>query len=264
MKSIISKVRTAISAGLMPYWDIDPEELANSDGSIGPFLNVGVEFKHNEKNADVSIETSQGKEEYAEVPLNLEWTQRLRQLKYSKSLVDLYYSKIINPCVVSTGDIRTMDNVTLSYEAPSCWTLASATCGPNPHYAVFTKKSGNDLSVRAYFGGHLVEMSPNGGVKVNGNSVSVPEGGQHTETSAGVEIFKMYRWGTSYNIHSNLRLWLTYDGHYVQVIPAPSTKGQHCGICGNYNRNPMDELTGRNMEKFDKVQDFVSDWKESC
>merc|ERR1719250_194094 len=32
MKSIISKVRTAVSAGLMPYWDIDPEELANSDG----------------------------------------------------------------------------------------------------------------------------------------------------------------------------------------------------------------------------------------
>ena len=61
-----------------------------------------------------------------------------------------------------------MDNVTYPYTAGSCWTLTSSHCGPNPVYAVFSKKVGNKLAIRAYFGGHSVEISPSGDVKVNG------------------------------------------------------------------------------------------------
>ena len=61
-----------------------------------------------------------------------------------------------------------MDNVTYPYNAGSCWTLTSSHCGPNPVYAVFSKKVGNKLAIRAYFGGHSVEISPSGDVKVNG------------------------------------------------------------------------------------------------
>ena len=99
-----------------------------------------------------------------------------------------------DPCVVTNADVRTLDNVTYSYQPSSCWTLASSACGPTPAYAVFTKtSSAKPLAARVYVGGHLVEFSPNGGgigVSVNGNSVSVQDQGAHTHTENGVEIFK--------------------------------------------------------------------------
>ena len=65
-----------------------------------------------------------------------------------------------------------MDNVTYPYEAGSCWTLTSSHCGPDPVYAVFSKKVGNKLAIRAYFGGHAVEISPSGSVTVNGKIIA--------------------------------------------------------------------------------------------
>ena len=46
----------------------------------------------------------------------------------------------------------------------------------------------------------------------------------------------MFRWGSTFNLYSFLKVWVAYDGNFVEVVPSPSTKGQHCGICGNYNR----------------------------
>ena len=47
--------------------------------------------------------------------------------------------------------------------------MTSSHCGPNPVYGVFTKKVGNKLAVKAFFGGHEVEII-NGNVKINGKS----------------------------------------------------------------------------------------------
>ena len=30
--------------------------------------------------------------------------------------------------------------------------------------------------------------------------------------------------------------------HYEQVIPAPWVKGQHCGVCGNFDGNTKNEM----------------------
>lgn len=54
-----------------------------------------------------------------------------------------------------------------------------------------------------------------------------------------ITFFRIFRWGSTYHVYSSLRVWLAYDGTFVEVIPAPSAKGQHCGICGNYNRNKV-------------------------
>ena len=78
---------------------------------------------------------------------------------------------IVAPCTATIGSVRTMDNVTYPYEAGSCWTLTSSHCGPDPVYAVFSKKVGNKLAIRAYFGGHAVEISPSGSVTVNGKLI---------------------------------------------------------------------------------------------
>lgn len=82
---------------------------------------------------------------------------------------DFINSNFTAPCTTTIGSVRTMDNVTYSYNAGSCWTLTSSHCGPNPVYGVFTKKVGNKLAVKAFFGGHEVEII-NGNVKINGKS----------------------------------------------------------------------------------------------
>lgn len=50
------------------------------------------------------------------------------------------------------------------------------------------------IAMKAYIGGHVVEMTPTGpgsiDVKLNGNALSVSEGSSHSHTVDGVEIMK--------------------------------------------------------------------------
>ncbi|TRY76606.1 hypothetical protein TCAL_03493 [Tigriopus californicus] len=269
MKSIISNVQSAVKAGLLPYWDMDPEDESSSNGDVGPFLNIEATFKNNERNVDIKLESSQGQEEFNDVPLRLNWSKRLRNLKFTNTLKRLFYSRIINPCIATDSTIRTMDNVTYPYEASSCWTLASGHCGPTPTYAVFTKKgSGMPLAAKVFIGGHEVEFTPNGpgdiGITVNGADVSVIDQGEHVHTQDSVEIFKIFRWGSSYHVYSFLKVWVTYDGGFIEVVPAPSVKGQHCGLCGNYNRNQQDEFTAKDMSRLDSSSAMVENWQWKC
>lgn len=73
----------------------------------------------------------------------------------------------------------------------------------------------------------------------------------------------MFRWGKSYHVYSFLRAWVSYDGHFVEVVPAPSAKGQACGICGNYNRNQFDEFEGKNGEQLGSAQELVQNYQWS-
>ena len=97
--------------------------------------------------------------------------------------------------MVTSESVRTMDNTTYTYEPSSCWTLASAHCGPKPVYAVFTKKvGGSGTAMKAYLGGHSVEMTPKGSgdvdIKLNGNPITVTEGESHTHTVDGTNIME--------------------------------------------------------------------------
>ena len=78
------------------------------------------------------------------------------------------------------------------------------------------------------------------------------------------EFLRIFRWGSTYHVYSSLRVWLAYDGTFAEVVPAPSTRGQHCGICGNYNRNKWDELTGKNEELLSSPAEMVKNWEWKC
>jgi len=265
LRGIISKVRTAVKAGLLPYYDIDPDELGGDDGALGPFLNVDVTLKDDETAADIRVETSQGEEEFTDVPLRLNWTKRLRNLKFTSTIKRLMDAKIISPCVVTTGTVRTNDNVTFSYPGASCWTLTSASCGPDPFYAVFQREGSGStpLQVKAFFGGHEIDVDGTS-VKINGEDIDLADGEEHEHSVDGTEIVKVFRWGSSINMYSFLRAWVVTDGHFLEVMPAPSVRGQHCGICGNFNRNKFDEFTGKDMQLVSNAQQFVDQWKWKC
>jgi len=81
----------------MPYWDIDPEEAdPNGDGKLGPFMNIEALYHNSDKSLDMKIETSQGKNEYKDYPLALEWGDRLRNLKFTRTIKRLIDNGILS------------------------------------------------------------------------------------------------------------------------------------------------------------------------
>jgi len=264
MKKVINSVKMGVKAALTP-WEIATPDWADTNGDMGKWVNMDVTFKDDEKALDLVMETARGKEERNDIPLRMNWTPLMRKLKFTSTIKRLMDMRIINPCVVTNAEIRSNDNVTYAYEPSSCWTLTSASCGPTPTFAVFSRKgaSGAKLDVIVMVGGHKVEMSGSQ-IKVDGSSQSIADGEAYTHMREGTEIFKVFRWGSTYNLYSFLKVWVAYDGNFVEVVPAPSTKGQHCGICGNYNRQQSDEMTGKDMQKVGSVQELVKDWEWKC
>jgi len=120
--------------------------------------------------------------------------------------------------------------------------------------------------MKAFIGGHVIDIDANSKtVLVNGNKISVNDNKEYYHKVSSEEVFKITKWGRSYNIYSFLKVWIVFDGNYVNVVPSPSVKGQHCGLCGNYNRNKYDEMMGKDGETiFTSVNDFVQDYKWKC
>jgi hypothetical protein len=267
MKNIISKVQTVVKAGLMPYWDVEPDEM-DVDGNVGPFMNVDATFHDSDSLLDLKMETSQGANEFKDYPLSLDWTSRLRNLKFTRTIKRLMDYGIISPCIATMDSVRTNDNMTYSYDLGNCWSLMSGHCSPDPSYAVFMKKTSGRLPVAAkvYIGGHSIEFDPSGGsvsVTVDGSPINVMDQVEHEHVEGGTEIFKIFRWGSTYNVYSFLKVWVVYDGNFLEVIPAPSVTGQHCGLCGNYNRNNFDDLVGKNEQPVSTAE-MAQEWQWQC
>ena len=77
-------------------------------------------------------------------------------------------------------------------------------------------------------------------------------------------LYRIFKWGSTYNIYSFLRVWIVFDGSFVEVVPAPSIKGNHCGMCGNYNRNQYDEMTKKDGTSLAKTADEMRDEYKWC
>jgi len=261
LKTIIAKAQTAMKAGMMPYWDVDPEALSGPIGN-SPFMKLMVEFKNNEETVDIRMQTSHGNTEMTDIPVRLPgWTQRLRNLKFAKTVPRLMEANIINPCIQTTEHVQTTDNATLAYQPQSCYSLISAHCSEKPVYAVFSRASGSGLDMKAYLGGHQITITKAGRVTVDGSEWNVVDHEEKVLMKGDQEIFKLLKWGSTYNIYSFLKVWILYDGSFVEVVPAPSVKGQHCGVCGNYDNNRKNELLGKNGQPITEAN-LATEWCE--
>ncbi len=94
LQRIAARAKQLAEAGLMPYWDADPED--SDDSTIGPFLNVDVTFKNQESTMDIKTETRRGVREYKDVATRLDWTKKMRNLKFDDAAKKLFYAKIIS------------------------------------------------------------------------------------------------------------------------------------------------------------------------
>ena len=55
-------------------------------------------------------------------------------------------------------------------------------------------------------------------------------------------IFKMLRKETKFYVDFYPQIMVEFDGNSVNILAAPQLKGTNCGLCGDYNRNVIDEL----------------------
>jgi hypothetical protein len=245
-KEAIKKIRSIVNFAVFTMRGTD---LGYTDPMVDldPRLRIHALLKNDDSTADITVENArlieQGKKaEIKDYELKFNWGPKmLRNLKFGGMMARLWKMGLIKYCVATTDSIHTMDNVTYPYQPSGCWTLMSGHCAENPAYAVFTKKDGSKLALFAHIGGHTIEISGDT-AKINGAATPIPSSGQHIHKHRGDEIFKIFKWGKTYNIYSFLKVWIVFDGSFAEVVPAPSTKGNHCGLCGNYNRNKFDEM----------------------
>merc|ERR1719412_1176795 len=261
VKTVLSKAQTVMKAGFMPYWDVDPEALS-APIADSPKMQMSLEFKSNEELVDIKMKTSHGTTDWLDIPVRLPgWTDRLRNLKFSKTVPRLIQADILTPCIQTTQTVQTIDNTTLAYQPQSCYSLISAHCSEKPVYAVFTKASGSGLDMKAYLGGHQIKIIKAGVVTVDGSEWNVVDHEEKVLMEGDQEIFKLLKWGSTFNIYSYLKVWIMFDGTFVEVVPAPSVKGQHCGVCGNYDNNRKNELFGKNGQIISEAN-LASEWCE--
>jgi len=250
VKTLLAKAQTAVKAALLPYWDGNVDAL---DGALTDTPKIGFEFVFKNKDlvADATFVTDKGTSKFPDVTLNLpNWTSRLRQLKLETTIPQLISSNVLSSCLHTSGSIQTLDNVTSVYKPSACWTLASGHCAPKPGYAVFTKKNGNmPLALRAYIGGHKFEFVPTSSKSIqvtkDGSPQDVADKGSKTYMEGKEEIAKLIRWGSVYTLHSEGNVMINFDGTFAQIIPAPYVKGQHCGVCGNFDGNRKNEFLNK-------------------
>lgn len=253
----LDKAHTLIKAGLLPFYDVDTTALQAAMTDT-PHMKFEFEFKENDQVVDATFITDQGTSKFPDVSLALpDMTGTMRQLKLQSSLVGVLST--LPACMQTSGSVRTTDNATYPYKPSSCWTLVSGHCAPDPTYAVFTKKNANmPLAMRAYIGGHKLEFEPVSAknIKIKFNDVDVgpiPDKSQKIFKEAKTDIFSIIRWGSVYTISSSVEaftlslpnVFIVYDGSFVQVFPAPNVKGQHCGVCGNFDGNQKNDLVNK-------------------
>ncbi len=72
--------------------------------------------------------------------------------------------------------------------------------------------------------------------------------------------FKIYRWDREYTIEAFMNSIIFYDGNSVNVLAPAHVKGQHCGMCGDFNGSPERELIHPEMCELKSGTEMANAW----
>ncbi|XP_069920547.1 zonadhesin isoform X2 [Oryctolagus cuniculus] len=169
-----------------------------------------------------------------------------------------------------TGDSRY-----LSFDGSShplqgaCTYVLAKVCHPNMDLPFFKVSASNEKSsaggtnavslhqVYIEFSGSLVTLQKGNLVLINGTRVALPA----TSQIRGLNI-------SSSRTHTIVSFWIgaqiKFDGNHVLKITVPAAYYEKvCGICGNYNGEPEDELMMPSDELAASDLEFVKSWKDN-
>ncbi|XP_030071544.1 IgGFc-binding protein [Microcaecilia unicolor] len=147
----------------------------------------------------------------------------------------------------ASGDphYNTFDNKVHHYMGNCTYTL-SRLCNQSTHLPYFDVSTSNEhrgsntkvsyvKSVHVFVYGNLITLLKSKKVHVNGRKTNLP-------VSIGNGITVQIS-GSYVLLRTDFELWVRFDGnHYVDVTLPSVYKGQLCGLCGNYNGNPSDDI----------------------
>jgi len=251
---VLHRMDTALKAGLATFWDMHaahgslPHEVKVNHNS--GHIDMKVEFK--ESTADIHVHTALMHSHYDDVDRVMSLKSALRNARIPAYSLFTFKSGLVGVCNVAAESVVTFDNVTLNYEAPSCYTLVSADCSAQPRYAVFAKKTDKalPLAVKIYAGGHHMEFKPvDDGVQVRaaGKVVEVQDNEPYvfSDKNGIMTYFIVTKVGARYFIEvPMLRLNFRYTGDDItNMIPA-THRAQHCGLCGDFDGQFTHEMVG--------------------
>ena len=121
------------------------------------------------------------------------------------------------------------------------------------NYARVTNSFSWTKSISIRVGDYKIQLRQKLRVKVNGEYVMLPFAKDSLIVSQG-------RHTVAVSLGNGVKV--VWDGDsYLEVTIPPSFKNKMCGLCGNFNNNPSDDLQGRDKVKYFDPNDFAETWK---
>merc|ERR1712106_245792 len=296
MVAAYKKIGSLLKTSLLPFWEFSPEYSMHDVSPKQPNIRIEQIFHPSEQSFDLTLRVDKDLSQfrgvnYGLLQLNAEPYMRLDSLPipfYHNSylrpelLTYMYYNHMINHCHATSKTIRTYDNVTYPYTMDhSCWTLISSDCNDQPSFAVFIRKEKKTpIGLMLFIGDLKLEFVP---IKYNtfriylqGDAKLGKQGpfdledkdslywssseGSKLNTILPNFVFKIIRQQNNFVIDFFPGMMIKYDGNSVQVLAGPQVTGQHCGMCGDYNRNTFHELKDPQMCNLKTGEEMARAW----
>ncbi|CAI5781335.1 IgGFc-binding protein-like [Podarcis lilfordi] len=161
---------------------------------------------------------------------------------------------------------QTFDKKKFDFQGTCSYTIAKY-CGNDATLVPFTIDEKNDNRgnqavsyvrlTNIYVYGYKISIhkQETGRIRLNDNIVSLPLTLEYGK-------IKLYQSGTNAVLQTDFGLQVTYDWKWHLVITLPSSYyGTICGLCGNFNQNPADDMVFPNGTKAASIISWASSWK---
>ncbi|XP_022415972.1 alpha-tectorin isoform X9 [Delphinapterus leucas] len=170
-------------------------------------------------------------------------------------------------CVVfGEPHYHTFDGFLFHFQG-SCAYLLARQCLHTSSLPFFSVEAKNE-----HRGGSAVSWVKELSVEVNGYKILIPKGSygkvKVNDLVASLPVtldlgaVKVYQSGMSTAVETDFGLLVTFDGqHYASISIPGSYINSTCGLCGNYNKNPLDDFLRPDGRPAMSILDLGESWR---